>query len=183
MTKRDQIQLLRRQLQRRREQVVRQAADVVSRFFDGDHVRVLHGHVEEIDLVRGLAAVKHALLNHRNLEVIRKSIDDASAHATTSGGAGHQHAICVDFVEHANQRRAEEGAGFLLVDDDVVLLRRDLFDNGVAFVPLLGHIFGRSAVFGLPAAEGNGIASIVMPGRVKGWQMFFLASLRSSRIR
>jgi hypothetical protein len=38
-------------LQRRREQVIRQTANVVHRFLEGDHIRVFHGHVEEIDLV------------------------------------------------------------------------------------------------------------------------------------
>ena len=38
--------------QRRRVQIVRQAADVVDHFFERDHVGVFHRHVEEVDLVR-----------------------------------------------------------------------------------------------------------------------------------
>jgi hypothetical protein len=169
--KRDQIELS-RHLQRRREQIVRQAANIVSRFSERDHVRVLHGHVEQIDLVRCLAAVEDALLNHRDFEVVRESIDDTGAYAAAGGSSGHQHAVGVDFVEHADQRRTEEGAGFLLTDDDVAFLRRDPLNNHVALVPFFGHIFRRSAVFGLPAAESDRVCSIVMTGCVKRRQMF-----------
>jgi len=48
--------------QRRSEQVIRQAADVIDRFFERDHVGVFHRHVEEVDLVRCLPVVEDAFL-------------------------------------------------------------------------------------------------------------------------
>jgi hypothetical protein len=50
-------------LQRRREQVIRQTANVVHRFPEGNHIRVFHGHIEEINLMGRLATVEDALLN------------------------------------------------------------------------------------------------------------------------
>ena len=76
--------------QGRRVEVIRQAADVIERFFERDHVGVFHRHVEEVDLVRRLPAVKDAFLDHGDLQIVRKRVDDAGAHAAAGGGAGDQ---------------------------------------------------------------------------------------------
>src|SRR5207247_183214 len=89
----------------------------------------------------------------------------------------------MDLVEHADQRRAEKSAGLLLADDNVTRLRCNLLDNFVALVPRFGHVFARAAVFCLPASKGDCVGPIIVPGRVKVGRCFFLASMRSSRIR
>src|SRR5215475_7774844 len=74
-------------LQRGGVQIVWEATDVFDRLFERDHICVLHRHVEEIDLVRRLAAVEDAFFDNRNLEVVRERIDDTGADAAASRGA------------------------------------------------------------------------------------------------
>src|SRR3989304_3237368 len=75
------------------------------------------------------------------------------------------------FREHAHERRAEKGAGFLFVDKDVAGLRRDFRDDGVRFSPRIGHVFVGAAALGLPTAERYRIGAIFLGGCVEGWQV------------
>src|SRR5574338_268595 len=79
----------------------------------------------------------------------------------------------MDLIQHAHKRRAEKRARLLFAYDDVAALRRDLGDDFVSFIPSFGHVFGRAAVLGLPAPEGDGVRSVIMTGGVKCRQMFF----------
>src|SRR5207344_833916 len=95
-------------------QIVRQSTDVVERLFERNHVGILHRHVEQINLVRSLAAVENTLFDHRDFQVIGERVDDTGAHAAAGGGAAHQQTVGADFSQHAHERRAEKSAGLLL---------------------------------------------------------------------
>ena len=90
---------------------------------DMQHVDVLVVHVEQVDLVREDAAVEAAFLDQRHVEAVRIGVDRGRAHAARGALAADDQALDAKLSEMRNQRRAEEHAGALLGDDDVLRLR------------------------------------------------------------
>src|SRR5438034_6737731 len=81
-----------------------------------DHVEVHHigifvMHVEQVDLVRELAAIEAALLDQHDVKAVRICVDDARAHATRRTLAAHDQRLDAEPNEMRHQRRAVERTG------------------------------------------------------------------------
>ena len=96
------------------------------------HVGVFLRHVEQIDGMRGRAAVVDRIVRHRDSEIVRERIDDAAAHASGRRASRHHDRVGALLDQIARERRAEERARMLLRHQDIAVARRDLRDEVVA---------------------------------------------------
>src|SRR5262245_49758585 len=90
------------------------------------HVGVFVVHVEQIYLVRELAAIEAAFLDQYDMETAGIGVDHARAHTSRRAFATHDESLHAELSEMSKQRRAVERAGALLGDDDIARLRLEL---------------------------------------------------------
>src|SRR5262249_19571185 len=100
----------------------------VKRRIGTHHVRVFFRHVEQVDSMRYLAAVVHALVRHEDAEIVREAVDHSAAHAAARGATGDHQGVDAALDQIARERRAEERARMLLRQQHVVYLGRHLRD-------------------------------------------------------
>ena len=80
--------------------------------------------------MREQAAVEAALLHQHDMVAVRIGIDRARAHAAGRAFAADDQRLHAELREMRHERRAEEHAGALLGDHDVVRLRLELWPDG-----------------------------------------------------
>ena len=116
------------------------------------HVGVLLVHVEQVDGVRRLVAVEHALLGDDHAVAVGAAVDDGGADAAARALAGHDEGVDAEGVEVAGDGRAPEGAGRRLAEERLPLNGLE-FGNDVVLALHVGaaaaHVAGASA--SLPA--------------------------------
>src|SRR5213593_3022623 len=83
------------------------------------HVRVFMIQIEETHLVREKTPVEATLLDDDRVKSVRVGIDDAGANAAARALAADDQAIRSHLGEVSHQRRAEETARPLLVNDEI----------------------------------------------------------------
>ena len=98
--------------------------------------------------MRHLAAVKHGVLRHHHAEIVGKPVDNGSAHAATGAAAGDNEGVGTGIDQIARERRAEERAWVLFRHQNIIVARRDLGDEFIAFRSYAhdgGHLVGEAA--------------------------------------